>query len=189
MEERKIGTGTSCILVKDVSLLQGWSAPLYQWLKDEGFISWRQKGTYDGVDWIYINITSKVYAPGMPGIGITQEICGHAVTLDEFMTIYNIFKKYKGLDALRMSQKEQVEWNERIKSWEQSKNKGLRNKMTLEEYRNKIIEKCKKHPIVQACPKDFEKVIAEWDKANLFEESYNNNDSIEGMVQDITFQV
>ena len=61
--------------------------------------------------------------------------------------------------------------------------------MTLEEYRNKIIEECKKDPLVQNRLKSFEEVIAEWDKANLFEESYNNNDSIEGMVYDITFQV
>lgn len=122
MEERRIGSGTSCILVKDKSLSQGWYAPLYKWLKEEGFISWGRKGTYLGVDWIFINLTSKVYAPGMPGVGITPVICSHAVTLDEFMTIYNIFKKYEGLDALRMSQQEQNEWNERIKSCEQSEN-------------------------------------------------------------------
>ena len=122
MEERKIGTGSSCILVKDASLSQGWNAPLYQWLKDEGFVSWGRKGTYPGVDWIFINPTSKVFAPGMPGVGITSVICGHAITLDEFMTIYNIFKKYEGLDTLRMNQDEQNEWNARIKECEQSEN-------------------------------------------------------------------
>ena len=120
MEERKIGSGTSCILVKDESLKQEWRAPIYQWLKDEGFISWGRKGTYLGVDWIFINLTSKVYAPGMPGVGITPTICNHAITLEEFITIYNIFKKYEGLDPLRMSKQEQEEWEAKHRSCEQS---------------------------------------------------------------------
>ena len=64
----------------------------------------------------------KCLPPGMPGVGITPIICSHAVTLDEFMTIYNIFKQYEGLDTLRMNQKEQDEWNERIKLCEQLDN-------------------------------------------------------------------
>jgi len=52
MEERKIGTGTSCILVKDASLSQGWSAPLYQWLKDEGYFV----GTERDISWSGLDI-------------------------------------------------------------------------------------------------------------------------------------
>ena len=109
MEERKIGSGTSCFLVKDESLKQEWRAPIYQWLKNEGFVSWGRKGTYIGVDWIFINITSKVFAPGMPGVGITPTICNHAISLDEFMTIYNIFKKYEGLDGTELAISESQE--------------------------------------------------------------------------------
>ena len=101
MEERKIGSGTACFLVKDKSLTQGWHAPIYQWLKNEGFATWGRKGTFY-TDWIYINLSSKIYAPGMPGVGITPVIANHAITLDEFMTVYNIYKKYDGLDPLRM---------------------------------------------------------------------------------------
>ena len=122
MEERKIGSGTSCFLVKDESLKLEWRAPLYEWLRNEGFVSWGRKGTFLGVDWIYINITSKVFAPGMPGVGITRVIANHAITLDEFMTIYNIYKKYDGLDPLRMTEEEQKEWNARYASCEESEN-------------------------------------------------------------------
>ncbi len=107
MEERKIGSGTSCFLVKDESLKLEWHAPLYEWLRNEGFVSWGRKGTFLGVDWIYINITSKVFASGMPGVGITPVIGNHAITLEEFMTIYEFYKKYEGLGPLQMTEEEQ----------------------------------------------------------------------------------
>ena len=36
----------------------------------------------------------------MPGIKVVQPIGNHAVTLDEFMAIYNIYKKYEGKSPL-----------------------------------------------------------------------------------------
>lgn len=113
MEERRISSGNSCILVKDKSLLDGWNSPIYKWLKDEGFISWGRKGVYSGVDWVFINLTSKMFAPGMPGVSVTSVIGNHAITMDEFMTIYHIFKKYEGLERLRMSKEDQEEWHEK----------------------------------------------------------------------------
>ncbi len=58
----------------------------------------------------------------MPGVGIAPVIANHAITLDEFMTVYNIYKKYDGLDPLRMSKEEQREWNERYNLCEQFEN-------------------------------------------------------------------
>lgn len=103
MEERRISTGASCFLIKDESLKQGWHSPIYEWLKAEKFVSWGRKGTFY-TDWIYINILSKVYAPGLPGVGVTAVVCDHAITFEEFKTIYNIFKKYEGLSVLRMDE-------------------------------------------------------------------------------------
>lgn len=122
MEERRISSGAACFLVKDETLKKEWHAPLYEWLRNEGFISWGRKGTFLGVDWIYINLSSKTYAPGVPGVGITPIVANHAITLDEFMTIYNIYKKYEGLDPLRMTAEEQKEWNERYKTCVESEN-------------------------------------------------------------------
>ena len=106
MKEKTIGTGASCFLIKDKSLEDSYNSPIYEWLKKEGFSSWGRKGTYC-MDWIYINILSKIYAPGMPGVGITSVVGDHAITFEEFLTIYNIYKKYDGFDVLKMTQEEQ----------------------------------------------------------------------------------
>lgn len=42
------------------------------------------KGFYNGVCWLYVNINSKLIARGMPGIPITKNLGGHAVTIDEY---------------------------------------------------------------------------------------------------------
>ena len=103
-EKRSISGGTACFLVKDKSLFEGWDSFVYEWLRREGFASWGRKGDYSCVDWVYVNVNSKVFAPGMPGIRVTSEIGNHAITFDEFLMIYNIFKKYEGLGPLEMSE-------------------------------------------------------------------------------------
>ncbi len=111
MEEKRISDGTACFLVKDRSLLDGWESPIYHWLKGEGFVSWGTKGVYSGVDWIFINLNSKIFAPGMPFVSITTPVGKHAITLEEFQTIYQIFKKYENLEQMRMTVEEQEEWH------------------------------------------------------------------------------
>ena len=87
-------------LVKDESLLDT-DAPFFDWLLDNGFQKGWHKGHWDGCDWVFINITHKLYACGMPGIKIVQPIGDHAITIEEFMQIYNIYEKYKGLEPLK----------------------------------------------------------------------------------------
>ncbi len=137
MKKREISTQANCFVVRDESLLKGWDSPIYEWLKSEGFVSWGQKGVFDRVDWVYININSKVFAPGMPGINITSTIGNHAITLDEFKTIYQIYKKYDGLDFMRMSLKEQEEWNEKQKR-DKEENRKYWEAMTFDIYCNKV---------------------------------------------------
>ena len=84
MEERKISTNASCFLLKDSSPLHGWKVPLYVWLKENGFVSWGIQGVYEGLDWMYINLNSKVFALGMPGVKVASVIGEHAITIDEF---------------------------------------------------------------------------------------------------------
>lgn len=112
MEERKIGTDGACFLVKDVSLKQEWDCPIYAWLRERGFRSWGRKGTYLGVDWVFININSKIFAPGMPGVQITRPIGQHAITFEEFKIIYNIFEKYNALPPLQMERNEEQNCND-----------------------------------------------------------------------------
>ena len=149
MEERRISTGASCFLIKDESLKQGWQSHIYDWLKAEGFITWGRKGTFN-TDWLYINICSKVYAPGVPGVGVTTVVGDHAITFEEFQTIYNIYKKYEGYSTLKMNEQEQKEFEEYCvrcetdkPKWEAWKKEFYQptGQMTLEEYKQKV-RKC-----------------------------------------------
>ena len=95
-------------LVKDKSLLN-FDAPFYEWLLEQGFKHAWHKGHYGCCDWVYINITHKLFAYGMPGVPIVQAIGNHAITIDEFWTIYDIYQKYVGLEPLALSLEEEKE--------------------------------------------------------------------------------
>ena len=91
----RIGSGkTEAFLVCDKSL-EKCDAPFLIWLRDEGFTFGGYHGNY-GCWWVYINITRKQYAYGMPGVSLAQPIGNHAITIEEFQTIYAIYKKYDG---------------------------------------------------------------------------------------------
>lgn len=70
--------------------------PFLDFLTKEGFKRTLGHGVYAGCYWVWVNINSKSYANGMPGICMAPYIGPHAITVGEFMTIYNIYKKYKG---------------------------------------------------------------------------------------------
>lgn len=101
MEEKKfrISQGEpEAFLVCDKSL-ESIHAPFFLWLRDEGFTFAGYHGNY-GCYRAYVNITRKQYAYGMPGIELVRPIGDHAITIDEFMTIYHIFEKYQGKNPL-----------------------------------------------------------------------------------------
>lgn len=66
-------------------------------LREEGFVC-----KYDFWDcgWVWVNIDTKVYARGRPGVKYSDAIGGHAITIPEFMVIYQMFKKYEALAVL-----------------------------------------------------------------------------------------
>ena len=88
-------------LVCDESLKDG-NAPFYKFLVSEGYTYGTNKGSFD-CPWAYVDITTKQYAYGMPGVSFIGEIGNHAITISEFMTIFNIYKNYenKGLFVFR----------------------------------------------------------------------------------------
>lgn len=92
-------------LVKDQSLSDD-NAPFYKWLEKNHFQHAWHKGHYDSCPWVFINITNKLYAYGMPGVEIIKPIGDHAITIDEFMQIYNIYEKYKGLNLMEFPETE-----------------------------------------------------------------------------------
>lgn len=54
------------------------------------------------MDNVYVNITHKLYADGMPGIPVVTATGKHAITIDDFFTIWNIYEKYSGKEVLEM---------------------------------------------------------------------------------------
>lgn len=66
-------------------------------LREEGFLC--KYGFWD-CGWAWVNIDTKVYARGRPGVKYSNAIGGHAITIPEFMVIYQIFKKYEALAVL-----------------------------------------------------------------------------------------
>ena len=99
MEEKKLHIGQGKVevfLVCDRSL-EDIHSPFYEWLQSEGFCFSGYHGNY-GCWWAYVNITRKEYAYGMPGVSLARVLGNHAITIDEFFTIYSIYKKYEGKD-------------------------------------------------------------------------------------------
>ena len=139
-EEKTIGAGGSCFLIKDKRLLSGWGSPVYRWLYDNGFVSWGTKGVYKGVDRVFVNPYSKVFAPGLRGYKVTSVVCDHAVTLEEFEVIYNIFKRYEGLDVLMMNKDEQEEHDKKWNAIEENQRKYV-SELTYEKFFNEVKEK------------------------------------------------
>ena len=78
-------------------------APFYKFLKSKGYTYGSRKGNF-GCPWAHVDITTKQYACGMPGVEIVGVIGDHAISIDEFMTIYNIYAKYEGLSLMKMSE-------------------------------------------------------------------------------------
>lgn len=97
-KELKIGGGkTEAFLVCDKSF-ESPDAPFINWLRSEGFTFGGYHGNY-GCWWIHVNITRKQFAYGMPGVPLAKPIGNHAITIEEFHTIYAIYKKYSGKEV------------------------------------------------------------------------------------------
>ena len=97
-EELKIGQGnTEAFLICDKSLGSP-DAPFMQWLRSEGFTFGGRRGNF-GCWWVHVNITRKQFAYGMPGTPLVTPIGNHAITIEEFQTIYRIYKKYSGKEV------------------------------------------------------------------------------------------
>jgi len=92
IEKPRVSDGSACILVYDDSLAEGSDADFYGWLRMEGFKLWDAHGYWKGVTCAYVNLNSKIFAPGMPGIKITTPLGHHGITIQEFKTIYDIYK-------------------------------------------------------------------------------------------------
>ena len=57
---------------------------------------------YWGCPWYFIDIENMQFKPGKPGVSYGKVINEHAITLDEFIIIYMIYKKYRNKKLLEM---------------------------------------------------------------------------------------
>ena len=92
-----ISSGAACFMIADDSLRKQ-DGDFWDYLKSEGFRSWGRHGNY-GCSWVYVNVNSKLYAPGMPGIPITRCVVSKypalALSIDEFKGIWEILKRHE----------------------------------------------------------------------------------------------
>lgn len=146
----KLAAGCACVVVTEKGLGKK-EHPFWIWLQEEGFHSWLHHGNY-GMDWIFINLNSMIYAPGMPGIRIVGPIREHAITVEEFKTIWEIYMRYEGLSVLEMPE-------DIVIALTQDKDGKLtEHKMTVEEAEQLL--KSGKEPITRDNAKD--KLVQEW---------------------------
>lgn len=88
--------GTAYFLVHDENFgkVPLHENPFIEWLKSEGF-KWHNVYHSSGTG-VWLNLNNKIIACGKPGIRCFEEVGHHAITIDEFKVIYEIYKKYKG---------------------------------------------------------------------------------------------
>lgn len=95
------GNGTAYFLVHDENLPRANSSgdTFIEWLISEGFKAHKMHHScWEYVTALYINLNSRIYAFGKPGIKLFEPIGNHAITIEEFKKIYAIYKKYEGKD-------------------------------------------------------------------------------------------
>jgi hypothetical protein len=95
---KEVDNGTAYFLVHDEEYLkEKGNSQFVKWLYSEGFKTHElYSGYWDYVSAIYVNINNKTVAFGRPGIRLFEFIGNHAITVEEFKIIYNIYKKYDG---------------------------------------------------------------------------------------------
>ena len=101
-QESGMFEGAACVLIKEPEL-NDKQHPFWAWLEDEGFYPWNHHVQYKGEYWVYININTRYYLHAMSDIPLPTPIGNHAVTIQEFKTIWEIYKKYSGLPLLKMN--------------------------------------------------------------------------------------
>jgi hypothetical protein len=98
MDNEKIFIGRTkpeSFLICDDSL-KDIDAPFYAWLREEGFTFAGRKGHYSSCDWAYVSITHRIFGYGMPRVAAGAATGGHAITIEEFKVIYQIYRNYEG---------------------------------------------------------------------------------------------
>lgn len=94
-EEKEEGTfvrgGT--ILIQDKRLTEEIEArKIVKFLEAEGYKKWSYGSRPEGMDKLYVCPDTKVYSFGVWNVGVTKPFAGKAISIDEFYTVFNIYK-------------------------------------------------------------------------------------------------
>lgn len=86
-------------LVYDKYLSNLEISEFYKWLKDKGFAidtnNPKHGYPYWECSWIYIDLNNKTFSFGMHGVELFEVIGSHAITVEDFKTIFEIYEKYR----------------------------------------------------------------------------------------------
>ncbi len=93
-----LANGASTVLVYSETLKDFYKSDFYNYLEDEGFTCDVPLEDYH-CGWVFVNLYRKVYRLGIPNVRVTPVVCEHAITVSEFKTIHQIYKKYEGKDT------------------------------------------------------------------------------------------
>lgn len=92
-EKFSISQGPSeCFLIFDDDL--GMKTTFYKYLSSEGFSPAYPNYGDSGIKHCYVNITRRQYAYGKAGVKLGEPIGNASITIKEFRTIWNIYKKH-----------------------------------------------------------------------------------------------
>ena len=83
--------GPLAILIQDDRLASGESE-IPAMLQKDGFREWRKGGLPIVRSFLYVNLNTKSYAYGRCGVSVTEILGGKAISCDEFMQIYRMYR-------------------------------------------------------------------------------------------------
>ena len=76
---------------RDLSLDREINERFVDYMLKEGF---KYEKTYWFCPWYFVDIKEKIFIPGRPGLCYGYVIGEHAITFEEFKTIYDIYKRH-----------------------------------------------------------------------------------------------
>jgi hypothetical protein len=94
-----LNKGTSCFLVRFTN--DDENEKLLKYLKENDYNWVNISSSIPRGPWYFINLNTKMCIVGRVGIGQVSEVVGnHAISVDEFIKIAEIYKKYESLKIL-----------------------------------------------------------------------------------------
>lgn len=141
---------SECFLIHDDDL--GMNTTFFKYLKSEGFSHANPNPGNSDSKHCYVNITRRQYAFGKAGVQLGLPIGNASITIKEFRTIWNIYKKHLKAGECFNHRDEPFIY--------QSKN--VRESRQRYEEEQRRLEKLRKQPKPPISPANLEQLIKEY---------------------------